>query len=344
MPKPVNIAVLGAGLIGVRHCGAMMEAADVSLCAICDPSEASKDIAQRFDVPHFENLQALIASDLAEGIIIATPNQLHVENGLDCVAAGLPFLVEKPLSSDVVSGARLVDAADHANVAMLVGHHRRYNPIVVAAKAALEAQELGLINTVQAQFWLYKPEDYFRTSWRGAAGGGPLAINFIHDIDLLHHFCGPVSHVQAMEGARRRETGGEENIVLLMRFASGAVGTASISDSTVAPWSWEMTSGENPAYAATGQASYHIGGSAASLSVPDLRIWRHQGAKSWWSPMEPERLAVESSDPLILQIEHFAQVILGKETPRVRGEDGLAALRVVEAVKRAVLSGAREEV
>ncbi len=63
----------------------------------------------------------------------------------------------------------------------------------------------------------------------------------------------------------------EETAAILLSFANGALGTFSVSDTTAAPWSWELTARENPAYPATGQACYMIGGTEGALELPGLR-------------------------------------------------------------------------
>ena len=110
--------------------------------------------------------------------------------------------------------------------------------------------------------------------------------------------------------------------------------------SVPAPWSWELTTGENPVYPQQDQACYKIGGTEGSLSIPQLEIWFYRGKRSWWEALERERLAFRSCDPLALQIRHFCEVIRGDAPPLVSGREGLAALRVIEAIKAAARSGA----
>ena len=72
----------------------------------------------------------------------------------------------------------------------------------------------------------------------------------------------------------------QEIAALLLEFEGAALGTVSISDTVVAPWFWELTAGENPSYPKTSISCYAIGGTEASLSVPDLHLWRHLGVRS----------------------------------------------------------------
>ena len=112
----------------------------------------------------------------------------------------------------------------------------------------------------------------------------------------------------------------------------------------MAPWSWELTAGENPAYPQTDESCYLIGGSEASLALPGLRLWRHDEPKSWMRPIAGTRFGVEASDPLVNQVRHFAAVIRGEAEPLVSGEEGTRSLAVVEAIATAAASGARIEV
>ena len=340
MPQPVSLAVAGAGLIGKRHVAAIAASGGAArLHCIVDPEPAAEDYAAGVGVPWYPSLAAMIDGDRPEGVILATPNQLHVDNGLECIAAGLPALVEKPIAVDVASARRLVEAAEAAGLPILVGHHRRHNPLVAAAKAQLDAGALGRIVTVHAMFWLIKPDDYFDVAWRRQPGAGPVFLNLIHDIDLLRHLCGEIVLVQALESNALRGNPVEESAAILLRFASGALGTVNVSDSVVAPWSWELTARENPAYPPTGQACYMIGGTHASLELPSLMLWRQNGKRSWWEPIDRETIAAEPGDPLVRQVRHFARVVRGAAEPLVSGREGLKTLQVIEAVKRSAATG-----
>lgn len=335
----LRIGVAGAGLIGKRHIEAIDVANGVALACIVDPSPMARSFAGQRGADWYASLADMFASTRIDGIILATPNQVHVEHGLACVARGCPVLVEKPIGIAVNEAEKLVKAAKLAGVALLTGHHRRHNGLVRKAKSIIDEGVLGTLVAVQGTCWFHKPDDYFDAEWRRQPGAGPVFLNLVHDIDLLAHLCGDIKSVQALESNNARSNEVEDTAAILLRFASGALGTINVSDAVVAPWSWELTAAENPVYPTTDEACYLIGGSHASLSLPDLTLWRHQGARSWWSPINGTKIPFENADPLIAQIHQFAAVIRGQAAPLVSGDDGLTALRVVEAVKRAAATG-----
>jgi predicted dehydrogenase len=121
MTGPLRIAVAGAGLIGRRHSAAIAATPGVELHCIIDPSDAGRDHADRIGVPWHGSLTKALEKGRPDGIVLATPNQVHVENALECVSAGVPALIEKPLATDLQAGLDLVNAGERAGVALLVG-------------------------------------------------------------------------------------------------------------------------------------------------------------------------------------------------------------------------------
>lgn len=339
--KP-GIAVVGAGLIGRKHLDVV--ASEAVVAAVVDPEPRAEALAREIGAPWFADLEDCLSSAKPDGAIIATPNHLHLAHGAACLRAGVPALIEKPLTASAAEGRELLALQQATGTPILVGHHRRHSPIAKAAKAVIESGRLGQLVTVNAMFWLNKPDDYFDAEWRTKEGGGPTYINLIHDIDLLQHFCGPIVRVQAREASNARGFEVEDTSAVILEFASGALGTVSISDATSAPWSWELTAGENPAYPKTDQSCYTFGGTEGALSVPDMKVWRHEGAQSWWSPINCDVLEVRSEDPIIGQFRHFVDVIRNGAAPLVSAEDGLRNIEVLGAIKRAAKSGAVETV
>lgn len=336
----VNLAVIGAGLVGRRHAEIIANEPETRLAAVVDPAPAGRALAARLGAPWFASFADLLAARRPDGVIVATPNQLHVEHGLAAVAAGIPAIVEKPLADDVAGAERLVAAAERAGVPLLVGHHRRYSPIIRAAKAVIDAGRLGRILTVHGHFWILKPDDYFAAAWRRAPGAGPVLVNLIHDIDLFRHLCGEIVSVQAAESNGARGHAVEDTAAILLRFANGALGTVTASDAVAAPWSWETTSGENPAYLRQDQVCYQIGGTDGALAIPTLELWRYPGKRGWWEALAHERVAVAREDPLKSQIRHFRDVVRGRASPLVPAREGLATLKVTAAIKEAARTGA----
>ncbi|OAF15190.1 Gfo/Idh/MocA family protein [Bradyrhizobium neotropicale] len=339
MSAQMRIAVAGAGLIGRRHVELIEASRDCVLAGIADPSPAAKDFAQARNVNWYADHRALLEQEKPDGLIIASPNTLHLPMALDCAAAGVPALIEKPVTDTVAAAQRLCAAVKRTGAPMLVGHHRRHNPIIKAAREAVATGKLGRLTAVAGLWLLKKPDDYFEVAWRREAGGGPLLINLIHDIDNLRFICGEIAEVQALTSNMVRGFPVEDTAALLLRFASGALGTVTVSDATPAPWSWELSSGENAAYPKQDQPCYVFAATNGSLSVPTMELWSYPKNPGWHAPLLREAVALSRYDPLAEQLRHFLSVIAGREQPLISVEDAMGTLAVVEAVSEAARTG-----
>ena len=340
----------GAGMIGLRHIEEAQRSPAVELSAIVDPGPKAPDVATKEGVPLYRSLGELFAKDKPDGVVLATPNHMHVEQGLECIAAGVPCLVEKPVGHTLAEGRRLVEAAEKANHKLLVGHHRRHSPILHKAVETVRSGTLGRIVGVIGSAVFYKPDQgYFDppNEWRRQPGGGPILLNMIHEIGNLRAMVGEIVAVQAFSSNATRGFEVEDTVAINMRFQNGALGTFLLSDTAASPKSWEQTSQENTSYASyPDEDCYAIVGTDGSLGVPTMRVryYANKDDRSWWKPFITESIAVERADPLALQIEHFAALIRGDEKALVSGRDGLQNLRVTDAIVEAAKTGGIVEV
>ena len=336
----LRLAIVGMGLVGRRHAAAINQIRSVEICAIVDSDDAITAQAANAGIESYNDLRLMINTTRPDGIILSTPTNLHMLQALACIDAKIPILIEKPIAHDLAAAQSIVSKSDALGVPVMVGHHRRFNPIIQKAKEVLTQGLIGKIRVVDAKCWFAKPNDYFEIApWRKINGAGPVSVNLVHDIDLLRFLCGEIIEVRAIMAPSARGHDIEDVAVAILRFENGALGTVSVSDNAVSPWSWEVTSGEYPIYPFTGQSAYQIGGSHGALSVPDLKIWQHEGEPDWWSSIGSAALSVATADPLVNQINHLAAVIRGEVKPLVSGYEGLCTLAVIDAMREAAKTG-----
>lgn len=339
---PVRIAVAGAGLIGRRHVEEIVKCGATRLAAIVDPSPNARTIAAREGVPLYASLGELIGNAHPDGVVIATPNQLHVEQALECIAAGIPTLVEKPLAHTYAQGVRLCEAAERAGAKVLIGHHRRHSPILHKAVEIVRSGVLGPLVGVIGSAVFYKPdsEGYYDgvNAWRRQRGGGPILINMIHEVGNLRAMVGEIVAVQAVASNKTRGFEVEDTVAINLLFDNGALGTFLLSDTGASPRSWEQTSQENKAYASCDdEDAYSVIGAKGSLGVPTMRLryYERDEDRSWFKPFHTRVDRLEREDPLANQIAHFARVVRGEAEPLVTCRDGLNNLRVTDAIAEA---------
>ncbi len=341
MGPTLRISVTGAGDVGMRHLEILEAAPDLEIAAIVDPAASAEAFARARNIPYYKTEHArMLDAEEPDGALIATPNSLHLENGLACVDRGIPFLLEKPITETIESALQLVTAADKARVPFIVGHHRRYNPGISRARDFIREGSIGKVTAVSGTWFRRKPDDYFKMAWRRKPGGGPILINAIHDLDTLRVLCGEIDVVQAMTSNMARGFEVEDTAAVMLRFANAALGTFVFSDAVEGPWGWEQCAGENASwYPQQPVDCYIIGGTQGSLSIPSLEHWWNKGGGGRGDPMLRERLQVVPGDPHIAQWRHFVEVIRGTQQPLVSGMDATRTLAVTLAMTLSAKTG-----
>jgi predicted dehydrogenase len=366
--KQVKIVIIGAGLIGPRHAESVIKCPDALLYAFVDPSPQAEAVAQRFDVPLYRDIDELLLAagrtsnpdndnnnhnsnnSFPDAAIVCSPNATHVPLSKRLLAAGIHVLVEKPVAITVSSGLDLLrHAKQHESIngaKALAGHHRRFNPYVVAAHRALFSKTIGRPLAISGLWALRKPASYYQTptAWRASSqsGGGPVLINLVHEIDILHYLLGPIVRVYAEQTLSTRGHDAEEGAAIVLKFESGVVGTFLLCDSTPSAHSFEAGTGENPIIPRSGRDFYRIFGSEGTLSVGDMKVERYRegdGEGAWSDEVVEEDVRVGEEVPFDEQVGHLVRVVRGLERPRCSIGDGLRAVVVAEAVRKAMRTG-----
>jgi len=328
--EPVRIAIAGAsGAIGRRHLQYVVDNPEAVACATMGRS------ARGFgSIPSYTDFERMLEEASPNGVIIATPNDLHVPMALACIERGIAALVEKPVADTMASALRLARATEEGGVPVLVGHHRRHSPMLRRAQEAVAQGALGRLVSVVGLHLRRKPDAYFNEAWRREEGGGPLLINGIHEVDTMRVLCGDIEDVAAVTSSATRGFAVEDSAAVMLRFRNGIVGTLTISDAVQAAWAWELTSGEDVKYAQELANAFFLCGTDASLALPMLELCRNERGGGPQDPMLRKRLHFVPADPWGEQVAHFIRVIRGEERPLVGVRDALHSLAAVLAIKK----------
>jgi predicted dehydrogenase len=336
----IPIGVIGAGLIGRKHLGQIAAHDDFVLAGIADVNSAA--VSPHYPAARvFSDYRALLDEARPEAVIIASPNQVHAEIGIECARRGIHILVEKPVTDTLEAASRLIVETGRSGVRTLVGHHRRHHDQVRRLKTLLGEGSIGALVGVSAIWATYKPASYFEAGpWRTEPGGGPVLINLIHEIDFLRFAAGEIRAVGAIASNRQRGFAVEDTAAAVLEFDSGAIGTMIASDSAVSPWTAEQGIGESVEFPYSGESGYRFLGSHGSLEFPTLERWS-QAERSWNQPVTSQRLFSTTIDPYRAQLDHFRDVVRGVAPSIQTVEDGARTLIATLAITEAAEAGNR---
>jgi len=338
----VTIGVIGAGLIGRKHLRRISEQPDYDLVGIADVNVDA--VAGEFPKTRvFADYRKLLDEARPQAVIIASPNQLHAETGIECARRGIHILIEKPVTDTLRTAAALMAEVRKGGIKSLVGHHRRHHLQVRTLKALLGEGRIGDVVGVSAIWATHKPADYFEIApWRTEPGGGPILLNLIHEIDFLRFTVGEIVAVEAAASNRQLGFAVEDTAAALIEFESGALGTFFISDNAVSPWTTEQGVGESPEFPFSGQSNYRFMGRRGAIEFPELVQWTQAGgAQDWNQPIQARRIHAPTIDPYAAQLDHFRDVIRGTVPSLQPVEDGARTLVATLAIAEAAAEGRR---
>ncbi len=195
----MRLAVIGIGKMGMLHAAIMNALDDVELCAVSDTTKfllsAVKSLKENIVV--YDDYVKMLDKEQPDVLVIATPVFLHVPMAWECTKRGIPFFLEKPLSPRSTDAEELIEKVEEKNLTTMVGYMMRFVDTFMKAKSILDSGVLGKLITFHSTIYvaqLFKTGKGWRYS-KKQAGGGVLAGQGTHLVDLLNWFFGPVDKV-----------------------------------------------------------------------------------------------------------------------------------------------------
>lgn len=322
MTNTIKVAVIGAGMMGKNHIKTYKTMQGVELVGVYDVStEATKTVAETFGIKAFSSMEEVAKN--VDAVSVVTTSVTHADVGEFFMNHGIHCMMEKPLATTEEGCMRLINAAKNNNVVLMVGHIERFNPAVEQMGKLLS--DTNKIRSLTAQ----------RMS---AASGRITDVDvamdlMIHDVEVILSLVqSPVVNVQAASVKTKESPQGKDYITALLEFANGA--TANITASRI-------TQSRVRTLTVTTDTNYidmdfinqsinvHSQGRMPFVNQEEIPEWMNYGLKG-----SVEQLFIPTNQPLLAELNHFVKCVNGEiATPRVTGEQALAALRVIWEVE-----------
>lgn len=317
---------------------------EIDLVAVAGFGDHDIQVANELDVPIYNDYTLLLKQVKLDAVAIALPNALHVESVKHSLGAGIKnILLEKPIANTVEDGQRIIDMCKEANAVLLVGHHRRSSSKYQLLRKVIDSGYIGKIVGVQSNYAIAKPHSYYDVEWHTKKGGGPLLINAIHDFDDLNYVTG-MTPAKVYAAARNTIRGNEveDSVSAVVEYKEGVTCSYFVSDGTSGPWNYDLAAEENTFFTmCPGENSLRVFGTKGSFGFPNMDLYYYgEDAYGWTSPLHHKHFDVEKNDPMTAELDHFVDLCKGRETvPRCSGEDGLATLKVINAILESAETG-----
>ncbi|SIO02998.1 Gfo/Idh/MocA family oxidoreductase [Vannielia litorea] len=228
----MRVCVAGAyGAFGIKHLDALAAIDDVEVTSVMGPTKAKIEaLAAERGIGHAAtSLEECIARDDVDAVILATPTQLHADQGVACMEAGKHVLIEIPMADTLEDSRRLVEKQKETGVVAMAGQVRRFNPSHQWIHNKIVAGELK-IQQMDVQTY------FFRRSNMNAKGEPRSWTDHLlwhhacHTVDLFQYQTGETcSEAFGLQGPHHPELGIAMDMSIGMKVPSGAICTLSLS-------------------------------------------------------------------------------------------------------------------
>ena len=230
MKESIGFAIVGLGM-GRSRAGTVKAVEGAELIGVCDvDEERARDVSGKFDCDWTCSFEDVLDRDDVEVVYIMLPSGLHGDFAIKAMRSGKHAIVTKPMDVSLEKADAMIATADETGQILAVDFESRYAKHWRQVKRAIEDGLFGKLILGEARLkWRRTQEYYDRSGWRGTwamDGGGSLANQTIHYIDLLQWLMGDAQEVMAAYcGIFAHDIETEDLGMAMLKFKSGAVGT-----------------------------------------------------------------------------------------------------------------------
>ncbi len=320
--RTVGYAVAGLGHIAqTAVLPAFKNAKNSRLVAlISDDEEKRERLSRKYkcDAYSYEQYEECLRRDDVDAVYIALPNTMHAEYTVRAAQAGAHVLCEKPMATSESDCRRMITACDDAGVWLMIAYRLHFEPANLEAVKLVTSGRLGDARFFSSDFSYQVKPDNIRT--QAETGGGVLWDIGIYCINAARYLFRAepveVTGFAAQDADRRFDPGVEPGMSCLLRFGDEQLATFNVS------------------FQAAPTATYRLVGTRGDLCLD--QAYEYQGERELVATIDDKERTrtFPKTDQFGPELVYFSDCIVRDVEPEPSGEEGLADVRVIEALLR----------
>ena len=323
----LRIGFIGCGGIARQHATHLSKMRSVQIVAASDLLvETAAKFSNDFDVPyHHKDYRKILEINEIDAVWVCTPTYQHAKPVVHAASSGKHIFCEKPMALKISDAKKMHTICEKSGIKFTVGFVRRFDPMWGKFKQIIQSDALGFPVIWRFAAGGKPPHQWFRDIHKG---GGPLIDGAIHNYDFALKVFGEVASVQSSTLTLDKTSVGPDTGSAILNFKNGNQHTLI--------WSWGVASGSsvvnlNDFIGPKGTLQF---GDTRSKKLKPFAPKTH-GAFTLKGEGGKEKLfTYRKKDMFLEQAKHVVQCFSNNEQPIVKATDGIAALRIAEAVLR----------
>lgn len=342
--KSVNVAVIGAGAIGLNHIQSFQSHPAAKVVALAETSpERGQEAATEFGVADvYTDYKDVLARKDVDIVSIALPNFLHAPVGMDVLRSGKHLMIDKPMATNAADAAKLIKLAQTRKLKLMVGQNQRFTPEAQTIKNLVEKGKLGEVYAAKAT-WMRRSGIPKLGTWftrKDLAGGGCTYDIGVHALDLALHLIGDFDAAsvsgQTFTKFGNRGLGeggwGKSEPDPSKPFDVDDMSTALIKMKSGRTVLLEATwAAHQPARDVNGVQLF---GTDAGATTNPAQLYRQTRTGYVVEQLQASAKLIAPN-----RMGNFVDVVLGKAEPYVKPEESLAVQKILDAIYKSSATG-----
>jgi 2-hydroxy-4-carboxymuconate semialdehyde hemiacetal dehydrogenase len=227
----VNLAVVGLGAFGQKHLDALAQIPDATIKYVAHSKQNIADeIAEKYGAERgFDNYTELLKQPDLDGVLLATPTQMHHDQTIEALRAGKHVMVEIPMADNLAGVQEIVAAQQESGTVAMAGHTRRFNPSHQYVHNKIVAGDFT-IQQMDVQTYFFRRTNMNALGQPRSWTDHLLWHHAAHTVDLFQYQTGEkIVKANAIQGPKHPELGIAMDMSIQLATESGQICTLSLS-------------------------------------------------------------------------------------------------------------------